>query len=72
MSKVFKFKRGGEVSEIECLNAFDAFSSAKVFDVFEADGKFVFVEGCDGFYEVALTKEQLLAFAAELKALAES
>ena len=43
-----------------------------VFDVTKTkDGNFKFEEACDGYFSTFLTKEQVIALAEELKALAQ-
>ena len=57
----------------EVKQLLDALDEARVFAV-EAtdDGRFLFVERCDDYYRVILTKEQVLLLADELRSLANT
>jgi hypothetical protein len=51
----------------------DALDEARVFAVEATDDRsFLFVERCDDYYRVILTKEQVLLLADELRALANT
>lgn len=47
-------------------------SACRVFEIVKHEGKFIIREKCDEYFGVTLTKEQLLALADEIKALANS
>ena len=52
-------------------NLLDALDNASVFSVEQlSDGRFSFIESCDRYFSANLTKEQVLALADELRALA--
>ncbi len=58
---------GGEFPTISA-----ALSAKRVVSIaLQKDGKFCIEEGCDGYYAVTLTPEQLIAWADEIKALAQ-
>jgi len=47
-----------------------ALKNARVVSITEKDGVITIMEKCDGFFEVYLTKEELLVFVVELLTLA--
>lgn len=52
-------------------NLLDALDEARVFNVTKLDdGRFCFEESCDRYFSANLTKDQVLALAEELRALA--
>lgn len=60
-----------EGKEIEAETLLDALKHAKVFEVYKTnDGRFEFVDGCDGWYSVFLNRDQVLSLAKELFLLA--
>lgn len=61
----------GEGSSVVGDNLLDALENACIFSVTRLDdGRFHFLESCDACYSANLTKEQVLALADELRALA--
>jgi hypothetical protein len=68
MAKIDDYTRGG----IEADTLLAALAKARVLKVTKnADGSFELEERCDGYFGVRLTRDQVLALAEELRALAD-
>jgi len=59
----------GKETEYETM--LEIMKERRIFTVHEDNGKFVFIEKCDGHFDATLTKEQLVALASELIELSE-
>ena len=62
---------GGNDGGVSGKNLLDALDEAGVFNIEKMeDGRFCFQESCDRYFSANLTKDQVLALAEELRALA--
>lgn len=59
------------VGEVTGDTVLEVLKGARVLTVKQAPGGFRFRERCDRYYQVVLTREQVLALADELRALVE-
>lgn len=71
MKVVLKNKRGFDQKGADSV--LDALSECRVFWIERREqGEYLFFEGCDGYFNAQLTKDQMLMLIDELKAMVEN